>query len=82
MNKKLTVKLTPKDDSPSYSQSQPTPVNMKEDILVELVLSHKYGTIRTLPFSKYSSHNIAQENAIAKQTTGRPEEKTNFILDD
>ena len=38
MNEEFTVKLTPKDNSPAYSQSLPTPVNLKEDILVELAL--------------------------------------------
>ena len=52
MNEEFTVKLTPKDDSPVYSQSLPTPINLKEDILVELALLHKYGIITTLPFSK------------------------------
>ena len=32
MNEEFTVKLTPKDDSPAYSQSLPTPINLKEDI--------------------------------------------------
>ena len=27
MNEEFTVKLTPKDDSPAYSQSLPTPIN-------------------------------------------------------
>ena len=38
MNEDFKVKLTPKDDSPAYSQSLPTPINLKEDILVELAL--------------------------------------------
>ena len=38
MNEEFTVKLTPKDDSPAYSQSLPTSVKLKEDILVELAL--------------------------------------------
>ena len=42
MTEEFTVKLTPKDDSLSYSQSLPTPINLKEDILVELALLHKY----------------------------------------
>ena len=50
MNEEFTVKLTPKDNSPAYSQSLPTPVNLKEDILVELALLHKHGIITTLPF--------------------------------
>ena len=61
MNEEFTVKLTPKDDSPAYSQSLPAPVNLKEDILVELALLHKYGIITTLPFSKYASPIFAQK---------------------
>ena len=35
MNDDFMVKLTPKYDSPAYSQSLQTPINVKEDILVE-----------------------------------------------
>ena len=35
MNEEFTVKLTEKDDAPAYSQNLPTPINLKEDILVE-----------------------------------------------
>ena len=61
MNKEFTVKLTPKYDTPAYSQSLPTPINLKEDILVELALLHKYDIIITLPFSKYASPIFAQK---------------------
>ena len=47
MNEEFKVKLTPKDDSPAYSQSHPAPINLKEDILVELAMLHKYGIITT-----------------------------------
>ena len=40
INEQYTVKLTPKDESHAYSQSLTTPVNLKEDILVELALIH------------------------------------------
>ena len=50
MNDEFKVKLTPKDDSPAYSQSLPTPINLKEDILVELALLHRNGILTTLPF--------------------------------
>ena len=63
MNEDFKVKLTPKDDSPAYSQSLPTPINLKEDISVELALLHRYGIITTLPFSKYASPIIAQKKA-------------------
>ena len=52
MNEDFKVKLTPKDNSPAYSQSLPIPINLKEDNLVELALLHQYGIITTLPFSK------------------------------
>ena len=54
------MKLTPNDDRPAYSQSLPTPINLKDDITVELALLHKYGIITTLPFSKYASPIFAQ----------------------
>ena len=54
-NREFKVKLTPNDDRPAYSQSLPTPINLKDDITVELALLHKYGIIATLPFSKYAS---------------------------
>ena len=66
MNEDFKVKLTPKDDSPAYSQSLPAPINLKEDILVELAMLHKYGIITTLPFSKYASPIFAQKKPNGK----------------
>ena len=66
MNEDFKVKLTPKDDSPAYSQSLPTPINLKEDILVELALLHRYGIITTLTFSKYASPIFAQKKPNGK----------------
>ena len=59
-NREFIVKLTPNDDRPAYSQSLPTPINVKDDITVELALLHKYGIITTLPFSKFASPIFAQ----------------------
>ena len=36
------------------------PIQMKEDLIVELALMHKYGIITVLPFSKYASPIFAQ----------------------
>ena len=72
MNEDFKVKSTPKDDSPAYSQSLPTPINLKEDILVELALLHRYGIITTLPFSKYASPIFAQK---------KPNGKLRFLVD-
>ena len=66
MNEELEVKLTSEDDSPAYSQSLPAPINLKEDILVELAMLHKYGIITTLPFSKYASPKFAQKKPNGK----------------
>ena len=66
INEEFTVKLTPKEKSPAYSQNLPTPVNLKEDILVELALLYKYGFITTLPFSKYASPKFAQKKPNGK----------------
>ena len=52
--------MTPHDDRPAYSQSLPTPINLKDDITVELALLHRYGIFTTLPFSKYASPIFAQ----------------------
>ena len=55
MNTQFKVSLTPQDDKPVYTQSLPVPINLKEDLTVELALMHRYGIITTLPFSKYAS---------------------------
>ena len=66
INEEFTVKLTPKDDSPAYSQSLPAPIHLKEDILVELALLHKYGIITTVPFSKYASPFLTRKKPNGK----------------
>ena len=50
INNSFKVKLTPKDERPIYTQSLPVPINLKEDLTVELALMHRYGIITTLPF--------------------------------
>ena len=55
MNTEFKMKLTPKGDKAVYSQNLPTPIHLKEDLIVELALMHKYGIITLLPFSKYAT---------------------------
>ena len=38
INNSFKVKLTPKDERPIYTQSLPVPINLKEDLTVELAL--------------------------------------------
>ena len=66
MNKQFKVSLTPQDDKPVYTQSLPVPINLKEDLIVELALMHRYGIITTLPFSKYASPIFAQRKPNGK----------------
>ena len=66
MNTEFKVKLTPKDDRAVYSQSLPMPIHLKEDLIVELALMHKYGIITVLPFSKYASPIFAQRKPNGK----------------
>ena len=72
MNTEFKVKITPKDDKAVYSQSLPNPVHLKEDLIVELALMHKYGIITVLPFSKYASPIFAQR---------KPNGKLRLLLD-
>ena len=66
MNTDFKVKLTPKDNKAVYSQSLPLPMNLKEDLIVEWVLMHKYGIITVLPFSKYASPIFTQRKPNGK----------------
>ena len=66
INTEFKVQLTPLDNRPTYSQSLPAPIILKDDILVELALLHKYGIITTLPFSKYASPIFAQRKPNGK----------------
>ena len=72
INTEFKVQLTPLDSRPAYNQSLPAPINLKDDILVELALLHKYGIIKTLPFSKYASPIFARR---------KPNGKLRFLVD-
>ena len=66
INTEFKLQLTPLDKRPAYSQSLPAPINLKDDILVELAFLHKYGIITALPFSNYSSPIFAQRKPNGK----------------
>ena len=66
MNTEFKVRLTSKEDKTVYSQSLPMPIHLKEDLIVELALMHKYGIITVLPFSKYASPIFAQRKPNGK----------------
>ena len=58
--------MTPKDDSPAYSQNLLTPINFKEDIFAKLAMLHRYGIITTPPFPNYESPIFAQKKQNGK----------------
>ena len=66
MNTEFKVKITPKDDKAVHSQNLLMPIHLKEDLIVELALIHKYGIITVLPFSKYASPIFAQRKPNGK----------------
>ena len=65
-NTELKVKLTPAHDLPVYVQSPPTPILLRDEILVELALMQYYGIVTLLPNSKYSSPIFAQRKSSGK----------------
>ena len=65
INNNFKVKLTPKDKRPVYTQISPVSINLKEDLIVELALMHRYGMITTLPFSKYAVRTSLNANQMA-----------------
>ena len=82
MNTEFKVKLIPKDEKTVYSQSLPMPMHLKEDLIVELALMHKYGTITVLPFSKYASPIFAQRKPNGKLCLLLDLKKINTLIAD
>ena len=82
INTECKVQLTPLDNRPAYSQSLPAPINLKDDILVELALLHKHGIITTLPFSKYASPTFAQRKLNGKLRLLVDRQKKNTLIAD
>ena len=82
INNNFKVKLTPKDERPLYTQSLPVPINLKEDLTVELALMHRYGIITTLPFSKYASLIFAQRKPNGKLRLLVDLRKINALISD
>ena len=82
MNTQFKVSLTPQDDKPVYTQSLPVPINLKEDLTVELALMHRYGIITTLPFSKYASPIFAQRKPNGKMRLLVDLRKINALIAD
>ena len=53
-NSDLKIKLTPEHQRPLYTEGPPTPIQLRNELTVELALMHYFGLITTLSHSKYS----------------------------
>ena len=82
MNTEFKVRLTPKDDTAVYSQNLPMPIHLKEYLIVELALMHKYGIITVLSFSKYACLIFAHRNPNVKLRLHLDLWKINSLLAD
>ena len=82
INNTFKVKLTQKDELPIYMQSLLVPINLKEDLTVELALMHRYGIVTTLPFSGYASPIVAQRKPNGKLRLLVDLLKTNVLISD
>ena len=82
INNDFKVILTPKNENPVYTQNLPVPINLKEDLTVELALMHRYGIITTLPFSKNASPIFAQRKPNGKLRLLVDLRKINALISD
>ena len=66
MNTDFKLELKRKDDKAVNSRIRRMPIHLREDLIVELALMRKYGTITELFFSKYASPIIAKSKPNGK----------------
>ena len=50
-NMEIKIKLTPAHNLPVYVQSPPTPIHLRDELLVELALMQYYNLVTTFPQS-------------------------------
>ena len=82
MNTEIKTKVNPKDDKIVYNQNLPLPIHLKEDLIVELALMHKFGFITTILFSKYASPIFAQKKPNGKLPLPVDLRKVNSLIVD
>ena len=63
------VSLTPKDDKSVYTQTLPVPLNLKEDLTVELALMHRHDPTF---LQIRQPHLRSTETQRQTEATGRP----------
>ena len=65
-NSDLKIKLTTEHQRPLYTQGTPTPIQLRNELTVELALMHYFGLIATLSHSNYSSPLFAHRKPSGK----------------
>ena len=65
-NTELKVKTTPAQDLPVYVQGPPTPIHLRDEILVELASTQFYGIVTLLRISKHCSPIFGQRVSSGK----------------
>ena len=68
MNSEFKVRLTPKDDKAVYCQSLPMPIQLKENLIVELALLHKKKDHHSATILKICKPHICTKEAQRKIT--------------
>ena len=81
-NTEFKVKLTPKDDRALYIRSPSMAIDLKENLIFELALMHKYRIITVPPFSKYASPIFAKRKLNGKLRLLVDLRKTNSLIAD
>ena len=80
-NMEMRVKLTPEHLNPVYMQSPPTPIHLKDEMIIGLSLLLYYGIITTLTDSKYSSTIFAWRKPSAKLRILHDLRRINHLLE-
>ena len=65
-NSELKIKLTPGHNLHIYTQGPPTPIPLRDELMIELALLHYYVLIITLPQSKYISPSFVHLKKLGK----------------
>ena len=79
-NTELQVKLTPAHDSTVSVQSPPTPIHLRDEILVEFALMQYYGIVTLLPNSNNSSPIFAQRKSSGRLRNLIDRRRVNHLL--
>ena len=79
-NDHFSVKLTPEHHDPVYTQSPPTPIHLREEILHDLAAMQYFGLITTLTYSKYSSPLFAHRKPSGKLRLLEDLRKINHLI--